>query len=108
MADDAVTTPAEDTTPGEDLSSLSYEQARDELVQTVNRLEQGAATLEESLRLWERGNALADRCEHWLTGARVRLESAQARAQQGDDGSPEDRGIASETAADEHTASERG
>lgn len=61
-----------------DTSALSYEQARDELVQVVNRLEQGGATLEESLQLWERGEALAARCEEWLLGARKRLEAARA------------------------------
>lgn len=61
-----------------DTSALSYEQARDELVQVVNRLEQGGATLEESLRLWERGEALAARCEEWLLGARKRLEAARS------------------------------
>lgn len=63
-----------------DTSTLSYEQARDELVQVVNRLEQGGATLEESLQLWERGEALATRCEEWLLGARKRLEAARAGA----------------------------
>lgn len=61
-----------------DVASLSYEEARDELVQVVNRLEQGGATLEESLLLWERGEALAARCEEWLLGARKRLEAARA------------------------------
>lgn len=61
-----------------DTSTLSYEEARDELVQVVNRLEQGGATLEESLQLWERGEALAARCEEWLLGARKRLEAARA------------------------------
>lgn len=60
-----------------DVASLSYEQARDELIQVVNRLEQGGATLEESLQLWERGEALATRCEEWLIGARKRLEDAR-------------------------------
>jgi exodeoxyribonuclease VII small subunit len=58
--------------------SLSYEQARDELVRVVNELEQGAATLEESLALWERGEALARRCEEWLVGAKARLDAARA------------------------------
>lgn len=61
-----------------EVTELSYEQARDELVQVVNRLEQGGATLEESLQLWERGEALAARCEEWLLGARKRLEAARA------------------------------
>ncbi len=65
--------------PGEgvaDVESLGYEQARDQLVEVVGRLEAGAATLEESLELWERGEALAARCEAWLAGARARVEAA--------------------------------
>lgn len=61
-------------------ASLSYEQARDELVRVVTELEQGAATLEESLALWERGEALARRCEEWLLGAKARLDAARAAA----------------------------
>jgi exodeoxyribonuclease VII small subunit len=64
----------------QDPATLSYEQARDELVQVVARLEQGGATLEESLQLWERGEALAARCEEWLLGARQRLEAARQGA----------------------------
>ncbi|CAN5186024.1 hypothetical protein BH11ACT3_BH11ACT3_03000 [soil metagenome] len=62
------------------VAALSYEQARDELVQVVNDLEQGAATLEESLSLWERGELLAARCEEWLLGAKARLDAARAAA----------------------------
>ena len=61
-----------------DIAALSYEQARDELVQVVTRLEQGATTLEESLALWERGEALAARCEEWLLGAKARLDAARS------------------------------
>ncbi|GIG37928.1 exodeoxyribonuclease VII small subunit [Cellulomonas pakistanensis] len=64
-------------TPG-DPADLSYEQARDELVAVVSRLEAGGATLEESLALWERGEALAARCQQWLDGARARLDAARA------------------------------
>jgi exodeoxyribonuclease VII small subunit len=53
----------------------SYEEARDELVDTVRRLEAGGTTLEESLALWERGEALAQRCQEWLDGARKRLDA---------------------------------
>ncbi|GAB2512033.1 exodeoxyribonuclease VII small subunit [Paramicrobacterium agarici] len=60
-----------------DVSSLSYEEARDELVRVVTELEQGASTLEQSLALWERGEALAGRCEEWLLGAKKRLEAAR-------------------------------
>lgn len=72
---------AETVTP--DQTSLSYEAARDELIQVVGRLEQGGISLEESLALWERGEALAARCEEWLLGARQRLEAAR-RGTQGD------------------------
>jgi exodeoxyribonuclease VII small subunit len=60
-----------------DVASLSYEQARDELVALVGALEQGGISLEESISLWERGEALAARCEEWLVGARARLEAAK-------------------------------
>jgi exodeoxyribonuclease VII small subunit len=56
--------------------SLSYEAAREELIETVRRLEAGGTTLEESLALWERGEALAKRCQEWLDGARRRLDEA--------------------------------
>jgi exodeoxyribonuclease VII small subunit len=67
------------TQPAHDISAFSYEQARDELVRVVNELEQGSSTLEESLALWERGEALARRCEEWLIGAKARLEAARNR-----------------------------
>ena len=54
----------------------SYEQARDELVDVVRRLEAGGVALEESLQLWERGEELARICQEWLDGARARLEAA--------------------------------
>ncbi|HYK70261.1 MAG TPA: exodeoxyribonuclease VII small subunit [Streptosporangiaceae bacterium] len=56
-----------------------YEQARDELTELVRRLEAGGLTLEESLRLWERGEELAGICEEWLEGARARLAAALDR-----------------------------
>nr|WP_223691014.1 exodeoxyribonuclease VII small subunit [Leifsonia poae] len=60
--------------------SLSYEQARDELVRVVTELEQGSSTLEQSIALWERGEALARRCEEWLIGAKARLDAARSGA----------------------------
>ena len=60
--------------------SIGYEQARDELLDVVRRLEAGGLALEESLTLWERGEQLADICEQWLAGARARLEE-KARAE---------------------------
>ena len=62
------------------VSELSYEQARDELISVVAELERGASSLEQSLQLWERGEALAARCEEWLIGARARLDAARAGA----------------------------
>jgi exodeoxyribonuclease VII small subunit len=59
---------------------LSYEQARDELIEVVRRLEAGGATLEESLALWERGEQLAGICQEWLDGARARLSAAVERS----------------------------
>lgn len=62
------------------VAELSYEQARDELIRVVNELEQGSSTLEQSLALWERGEALARRCEEWLIGAKARLDAARSAA----------------------------
>lgn len=59
---------------------ISYEQARDELIATVQRLETGGTTLEESLALWERGEELARICQTWLDGARARLAAASGTA----------------------------
>jgi exodeoxyribonuclease VII small subunit len=56
---------------------LSYEQARAELASVVERLEAGGSTLEESLALWERGEALADVCQRRLDGARARLDTSR-------------------------------
>jgi exodeoxyribonuclease VII small subunit len=52
---------------------IGYEAARDELIEVVKRLEGGGLTLEESIALWERGEALATICQTWLEGARARL-----------------------------------
>ncbi|MBF0940509.1 MAG: exodeoxyribonuclease VII small subunit [Schaalia georgiae] len=59
-----------------DPASLGYEAARDELVQIVRALEGGQAPLEDTLALWERGEALAARCSAILDGAQARLEKA--------------------------------
>ena len=55
----------------------TFEQARDELAEVVRRLEAGGSTLEESLALWERGEALATICQEWLDSARARLDAAR-------------------------------
>lgn len=56
------------------VGDLHYETARDELIEVVRLLEQGGLDLDASLTLWERGEALAKRCEEHLAGARARIE----------------------------------
>ncbi|WP_116949875.1 exodeoxyribonuclease VII small subunit [Jiangella endophytica] len=58
----------------------TYEQARDELIQIVAKLEAGGTTLEESLALWQRGEELAALCERYLDGARAKLDAASGKA----------------------------
>lgn len=70
-----------------EVSELSYEEAREQLVKVVGQLEAGGVSLEQSLALWERGEALADHCERWLEGARKRL--AAAREQTDPQGAPQ-------------------
>lgn len=59
----------------------SYEEAREELVEVVRRLESGGTNLEESLALWERGEKLAQICQGWLDGAKKRLDDAIAQGE---------------------------
>jgi exodeoxyribonuclease VII small subunit len=63
----------------------AFEQARDELIDLVKRLEAGGLTLEQSLQLWERGERLAAICEDWLEGARARMAAALARREDSED-----------------------
>lgn len=63
----------------------SYEQAREELGEVVRQLEQGGATLEQSLALWERGEELAGICQDWLAGARERLDAVLAEREDEDE-----------------------
>jgi exodeoxyribonuclease VII small subunit len=60
------------------ISQLGYEACRDELIEVVRLLEQGGLDLDASLKLWERGEQLAKRCEEHLAGARQRVEDALA------------------------------
>lgn len=62
---------------------ISYEQARDELAEIVESLETGSATLEESLALWERGEALAKICQEWLDGAKSKIAASRTSAEDG-------------------------
>jgi exodeoxyribonuclease VII small subunit len=60
------------------ISQLGYEESRDELIEVVRRLEQGGLDLDTSLKLWERGEELAKRCEEHLEGARQKVERTLA------------------------------
>jgi len=77
-------------------ANLGYEQARDELIEVVRRLEAGGATLEESLALWERGEELARVCRRWLEGARARLDAALAAERAADTEEPSGAGASEE------------
>lgn len=67
------------------ISELGYEEARDELIEVVQRLEHGGLNLDESLKLWERGEQLAKCCEEHLAGARQRVEQTLAHSDEADD-----------------------
>jgi exodeoxyribonuclease VII small subunit len=67
------------TDPAANPEALSYEQARDELALIVQRLESAAASLEESLALWERGEQLAAICQAWLDGAKAKVDGARTK-----------------------------
>ena len=54
---------------------LSYEDARDQVAEIVSKLEGGQATLEDSLALWDKGEALAKVCQDWLDGAKAKLDA---------------------------------
>lgn len=75
-ADGAAPSPSEE---------ISYEAAREELIEVVRQLEAGGLPLEKSLALWERGEDLAVICQAWLDGARERL-AARRPAPEGSDG----------------------
>lgn len=62
------------------VAELGYEQCRDELIDVVRQLEQGGMNLDAALALWERGEALARRCQEHLDGARARIEAALSSA----------------------------
>ena len=63
---------------------LSYEEARDELADVVAELESGQSPLEDSLKLWERGELLAKVCQEWLDGAKAKLDAAKAGGKSGE------------------------
>jgi exodeoxyribonuclease VII small subunit len=69
---------ADDALP--DVASLSFEAALKELEQIVTKLERGDVPLEESITIYERGEALKKRCESLLSQAEERVERIRAVA----------------------------
>ncbi len=69
-------------TPDADITVLTYEQARDELVALVARLESGQVGLDESMGLWQRGEALATHCSQWLDRAEAKITAEDSSAHQ--------------------------
>lgn len=69
-----------DTPGNEDVSEMSYEAARAELIETVQALENAGAPLEDTLKLWDRGEALASRCQDILDAAQAKLNERMAPA----------------------------
>ena len=67
---------------------LSYEAAREELLEVVRQLEAGGLPLEQSLALWERGEELAEICQNWLDGARARLAARRPQENSDDETNP--------------------
>jgi len=57
-----------------DIASLSFEAALAELEQIVAKLESGQAPLQESITIYERGEALKSHCEKQLSAAEKRIE----------------------------------
>jgi len=59
---------------------LSYEEAREQLVEIVRKLEAGSVPLSESMALWEQGEQLATICQKWLDGAKAKIDAARSQA----------------------------
>jgi exodeoxyribonuclease VII small subunit len=60
----------------------SFEEAQAELERIVERLEQGHASLDEALALWERGEELYAYCRSKLDGAQGKVEELARRVEQ--------------------------
>jgi exodeoxyribonuclease VII small subunit len=63
-----------------DVTKLSFERAIEELEMIVKRLEDGKVPLEESVAIYERGEALKRRCEELLRQAEARVEKITTSA----------------------------
>jgi exodeoxyribonuclease VII small subunit len=71
-------------TPPADISAMSFERALKELETIVTRLERGDVELEESIAIYERGEALKAHCDRLLRQAEAKVEKLTFAA----DGSP--------------------
>ncbi len=80
MSTDTQAADADGSAEFPDVAGLSYEDARDELTSIVSSLEGGLVPLEESMRLWRRGEALATHCTSWLDGAQRQITEAEPAA----------------------------
>ena len=60
---------------GTPIESLAYEEALEQLEEIINTLELGEQTLEQSLALYERGQALAHRCSNLLDQAELKVKT---------------------------------
>lgn len=67
-----------------DIKEMPFERALKELEQIVGRLERGDVELEESISIYERGEALKDHCDRLLKAAEAKVE----RLTFGQDGQP--------------------
>jgi len=75
---------AEENDPNSDVAQMPFEAALAELEGIVDRLEKGAVSLEDSIKLYERGEALKARCDDLLKNAEIRIEKITLSA----DGKP--------------------
>ena len=57
-----------------DIAEMAFEAALAELEEIVDHLEKGAVALDESIKLYERGEALKKRCDELLKNAEMRIE----------------------------------
>ncbi|QGM45931.1 exodeoxyribonuclease VII small subunit [Methylocystis heyeri] len=67
-----------------EIDSMPFEKAMQELEEIVSRLEKGSVSLDESVKLYERGDALKKRCDALLAQAEARIEKINL----GDNGAP--------------------
>ncbi len=60
--------------PDEDIAEMTFERALEQLERIVGNLEKGDVPLEESIRIYERGEALKKHCDKLLKAAESKVE----------------------------------